>query len=292
MTTTVATSTPDYSAIKAKQNAAWASGDYARIGATLQIVGESLAEAMDLRPGSSVLDVAAGNGNATLAFARRMCTVTSTDYVDALLARGRARAEAEALDVTYEIADAEQLPFNDRTFDAVVSTFGVMFAPNQEPGGKRAAPRLPSERQDRPGELDACRLHRRSLQDARQAHRPAPGVNSPALWGTEPWIAQTFGPQARAIAVEKRRSSSVIPRPNASWMSSAPSTAPSTRRSWRSIPTARPRWPATCSDHARFNTATDGSMRVPRTTRKSSSQGLTFTSRQRRANTRMEPSAR
>ena len=92
--------TPDYAAIKAKQNAAWASGDYARIGTTLQIVGETLAEAMDLTPGSSVLDVAAGNGNATLAFARRWCRVTSSDYVDALLSRGRARAEAEGQDVT------------------------------------------------------------------------------------------------------------------------------------------------------------------------------------------------
>src|SRR6476660_1147528 len=124
--------TIDLATIKDRQHAAWASGDYARIGTTLQIVGETLAEAMDPTPGASVLDVAAGNGNATLAFARRMCTVTSTDYVDALLARGRARAEAEGLDVTYELADAEQLPYNDRTFDGVVSTFGVMFSPNQD----------------------------------------------------------------------------------------------------------------------------------------------------------------
>jgi len=96
MTATAATVTPDYPAIKAKQNAAWASGDYSRIGVTLQIVGESLAETIDLKPGASVLDVAAGNGNATLAFARRMCVVTSTDYVDTLLARGRARAEEGA----------------------------------------------------------------------------------------------------------------------------------------------------------------------------------------------------
>src|SRR5437660_793282 len=103
--------TPDYAAIKSKQNAAWASGDYARIGTTLQITGESLAESMDLPPGSKVLDVAAGNGNATLAFARRWCDVTSTDYVDVLLTRGRARAEAEGLDVTWQTADVERLPF-------------------------------------------------------------------------------------------------------------------------------------------------------------------------------------
>ncbi|MBV9811360.1 MAG: class I SAM-dependent methyltransferase, partial [Acetobacteraceae bacterium] len=101
---------PDYAAIKAKQNAAWASGDYSRIGVTLQITGELLAETMDLPPGAAVLDVAAGNGNASLAFARRGCDVTSTDYVDALLSRGRARAEAEGLTMTWQIADAEQLP--------------------------------------------------------------------------------------------------------------------------------------------------------------------------------------
>jgi ubiquinone/menaquinone biosynthesis C-methylase UbiE len=201
MTTAVVTPTPDYPAIKAKQNAAWSSGDYSRIGVTLQIVGESLAETMDLRPGASVLDVAAGNGNATLAFARRMCAVTSTDYVDALLARGRARAEAEALDVTYEIADAEQLPFNDSTFDGVVSTFGVMFAPNQD----KAASEL----------LRVCRPNGKiglanwtpggfigEVFKTLGRHVPPPtGVNSPARWGTESWISQAFGPQARAIAV-------------------------------------------------------------------------------------------
>jgi ubiquinone/menaquinone biosynthesis C-methylase UbiE len=144
---TSASAVPDYAAIKMKQNAAWASGDYAKIGVTLQIVGEELAEALDLDADSRVLDVAAGNGNATLAFARRWCKVTSTDYVDQLLDRGRARAAAEALDVSFQVADAEALPFQDGSFDAVVSTFGVMFAPNQSkaaselirvcrPGGK------------------------------------------------------------------------------------------------------------------------------------------------------------
>src|ERR1700746_2573799 len=122
----VAIINPDYAAIKAKQNAAWASGDYARIGTTLQIVGENLADAMDPKPGSAVLDVAAGNGNATLAAARRWCEVTSTDYVDSLLALGRKRADAEGLRVKFQIADAEDLPFADASFDAVVSTFGGM----------------------------------------------------------------------------------------------------------------------------------------------------------------------
>src|SRR5918999_603478 len=122
----------DLSALKTKQHGAWSSGDYAVVGTTLQIVGETLCEALDLRAGQKVLDVAAGNGNATLAAARRWCEVTSTDYVPALLERGRARAAADGLTVEFMEADAEALPFADRTFDAVVSTFGVMFAPDQE----------------------------------------------------------------------------------------------------------------------------------------------------------------
>ncbi|MDA0240750.1 MAG: class I SAM-dependent methyltransferase, partial [Proteobacteria bacterium] len=122
---------PNLAAIKSKQNAAWSAGNYAKIGTTLQIVGENLAEAMDLAPDSEVLDVAAGNGNATLAFARRWCDVTSTDYVEALLANGRDRSNAEALEVTFKMADAEALPFPEGRFDAAVSTFGAMFAPNQ-----------------------------------------------------------------------------------------------------------------------------------------------------------------
>jgi len=122
----------DLAAVKAWQQAAWSAGDYAVVGTTLQIVGETLCEALDLRAGERVLDVAAGNGNATLAAARRWTDVTSTDYVAALLERGRARASAEGLPVRFEQADAESLPYADASFDVVLSTFGVMFAPNQE----------------------------------------------------------------------------------------------------------------------------------------------------------------
>src|SRR5580692_5652235 len=138
---------PDLVAIKARQQGAWSSGDYAVVGTTLQIVGEELCEAIDLRPGSKVLDVAAGNGNVTLAAARRWCEVTSTDYVPALLERGRERAAAERLVIDFRQADAAALPFPDASFDVVVSTFGVMFTADQDkaatellrvckPGGK------------------------------------------------------------------------------------------------------------------------------------------------------------
>ena len=138
---------PDLTAVKAKQQATWASGDYAVIGTTLQIVGEDLCEAVDLRSNQRVLDVAAGNGNVTLAAARRFADVVSTDYVGALLERGRERAKAERLPVEFREADAENLPFADASFDVVLSTFGVMFTANHpraanelvrvcRPGGK------------------------------------------------------------------------------------------------------------------------------------------------------------
>jgi SAM-dependent methyltransferase len=160
----------DLSALKTRQHGAWSSGDYAVVGTTLQIVGEELCEAMDLRAGHKVLDVAAGNGNATLAAARRWCDVVSTDYVPSLLERGRARAAAEGLAVQFKEADAEALDFGDATFDAVLSTFGVMFTPDQEPGprGVRTSAGLQERRQDRSRQLDAGRLHRAIVQDARQ----------------------------------------------------------------------------------------------------------------------------
>jgi ubiquinone/menaquinone biosynthesis C-methylase UbiE len=132
MLQSVEPTSPDLAAVKARQQGAWSSGDYAVVGTTLQIVGEQLCEALDLRPGSKVLDVAAGNGNATLAAARRWCEVTSTDYVGTLLERARERAAAEKLNVDFREADAEALPFPDGSFDAVLSTFGVMFTPDQD----------------------------------------------------------------------------------------------------------------------------------------------------------------
>src|SRR5438045_4374025 len=120
----------DFEAIKKKQQATWASGDFAVVGTTLQIVGESLAEEVDIRAGELVIDVAAGNGNASLAAARRFAQVTSTDYVPHLLEKASHRARAENLPIAFQIADAEALPFGDQLFDVALSTFGVMFAPD------------------------------------------------------------------------------------------------------------------------------------------------------------------
>lgn len=197
-TRTAAPAVPDFTAIKQRQQATWASGDFAVIGTTLQIVGESLAEAADVRAGERVLDVAAGNGNATLAAARRFADVTSTDYVPALLDKGRERARAEDLSVRFQVADAEALPFDDESFDVVLSTFGVMFAPDQ----KRAAREMlrvlrPGGRVGLANWTPQGFIGR--LFKVIGAHVPPPaGLKSPALWGTEAHLAELFdGAQIR-----------------------------------------------------------------------------------------------
>jgi SAM-dependent methyltransferase len=206
MTTTItpAPAKPDYAAIKQRQQATWASGDFAVVGTTLQIVGEMLAESADVRAGERVLDVAAGNGNATLAAARRFAEVTSTDYVPALLDKGRRRAEAEGLTVQFEVADAEALPYESDSFDVVLSTFGVMFAPDQ---ARTAAELL---RVVRPGGRIGMANWTPDgligrLFKVVGAHVPPPaGLLSPALWGTESHLVAFFGPHARELRVERK----------------------------------------------------------------------------------------
>lgn len=194
---------PDLAAIKAKQQTAWSSGDYSVVGVTLQIVGESLCEALDVRAGQRLLDVAAGNGNCSLAAARRFCEVTSTDYVQDLLRRGKERAEAERLPMTFELADAEALPFEDGAFDVVTSTFGVMFAPDQD---KAAAELL---RVCRPGgKIGLANWTPDSFigQLFKTLGRyvpPAPGLKSPALWGARERLNEFFG-ESGDIAVTER----------------------------------------------------------------------------------------
>ena len=130
---------PDLVAIKARQQATWASGDYSVIGGTLPIVAESLCEAVDVRAGERVLDVATGAGNGAIAAARRHARAVGVDYVPSLLERGRIRAEAERLEVDLRHGDAEDLPFGDGEFDVVTSIFGVMFAPDQERAARELA---------------------------------------------------------------------------------------------------------------------------------------------------------
>ncbi len=195
---------PDLAALKTHQQAAWSSGDYAIIGTTLQIVGEELCEALDLRSGRKVLDVAAGNGNVTLAAARRWCEVLSTDYVPSLLARGRARAAAEGLNVEFQEADAEALPFADNSFDAVVSTFGVMFTPNQD---KAAAEMLRVCRSG--GQIGLANWTPEGfigqVFKTLGKHLPPPaGAKSPALWGTHGRLKEMFGSGATTIKAEPR----------------------------------------------------------------------------------------
>jgi ubiquinone/menaquinone biosynthesis C-methylase UbiE len=194
----------DLAGVKARQRGAWSSGDYAVVGTTLQIVGEDLCEALDIRAGQKVLDVAAGNGNVSLAAARRWCDVTATDYVPALLERARERAAAEQLQIEFREADAEALPFEDGTFDAVVSTFGVMFTPDQEkaaaelmrvckPGGKIGLANWTPE-----GFIG-------QLFKTIGKHLPPPaGVKSPALWGAPARVREMFEPHAAAIEMQPR----------------------------------------------------------------------------------------
>ena len=193
----------DLAVVKGRQQIAWGSGDYALIGTTLQIVGESLCEAVDLRSNQHVLDVAAGNGNATLAAARRFAEVVSTDYVASLLARGRERAAAERLPVTFQEADAENLPFPAGSFDVVLSTFGVMFTPNQEqaasellrvcrPGGKIGLANWTPE-----GFIGTL------FRTIGKYVPPAPGVKSPVLWGTKAHLRALFGAKATVAAEQK-----------------------------------------------------------------------------------------
>ena len=190
--------------ITSREKAARSMSNYAVVGTTLPIVGESLCEALDLRAGSRVLDVAAGSGNAAFAAAHRWCDVTSTDDVPQLLAFGRKRARAEGLTVRFQKADAQNLPFCDRSFDVVLSTFGVMFAPDQE----KAADEL----------ARVCKLGGRIglanwtpdsfigqvFRTIRRYVPPTPGTKSPARWGTQSRLWELFGEAATTIRATRR----------------------------------------------------------------------------------------
>jgi len=195
---------PALSPIKTRQQATWASGDYAIIGSTLQIVGETLCEALDLRSGQRVLDVAAGNGNAALAAARRWCEVTAADYVPELLQRASERAAADRLPIKIQVADAEALPFTEASFDVVTSIFGVMFTPDHE---KTAREML---RVCRPqGKIGLANWTPDGfigvLFKTIGKYIPAPAnMKSPLLWGTASYMAELFGKHASDVSTETR----------------------------------------------------------------------------------------
>jgi ubiquinone/menaquinone biosynthesis C-methylase UbiE len=202
---TPTTPAPDYEAIKTRQRATWTAGDYGRIGVTLQIVGEELCEAAGVSAADRVLDVAAGNGNASLAAARRFAEVTSTDYVPELLEQGRRRAEADALGMVSQVADVENLPFEDGSFDVVLSTFGAMFSPDH----RRTAGQL--LRVTKPGGRIGVANWTPDgfigqLFKLIGGFIPPPaGLASPAEWGKETRIVELFGPYARDIRAQTKQ---------------------------------------------------------------------------------------
>ncbi len=252
---------PDLAAVKARQQAAWSSGDYAVVGTTLQIVGESLCEALDLRAGQRVLDVAAGNGNATLAAARRWCDVVSTDYVPALLERAKARAAAEGLAIQFAQADAEDLHFEDGAFDVVVSTFGVMFTPDQQKAASEMA------RVCRPGgKIGLANWTPASfigeLFKVMGRYIPPPaGVKPPSLWGTEERLRELFDGQVAAT----RKNFMFRYRTPRHWLDTFRTYYGPMHKAFGALDTARQ---ASLEGDIlalvkSFNTATDGTMVVP-----------------------------
>lgn len=195
---------PDLTVIKERQQKAWSAGDYGKVGVRLLLIGELLCEAANLRPGERVLDVACGNGNTSLAAARRFCEITGVDYVPALLEEGQERAAAEGLEVDFREGDAENLPFPDASFDVALSTIGAMFAPNQE---KVAGELL---RVVRPGgRIGMANWTPEGFAGGlfklmgKYASSP-PGLKPPFLWGTEERLRELFGGGVAEMRIEPR----------------------------------------------------------------------------------------
>jgi ubiquinone/menaquinone biosynthesis C-methylase UbiE len=203
-TTTTQTAQPDLAAVKARQQKMWASGNYAAVAARIVSMAEHLAEVADLRPGDRVLDVATGSGNAALAAARYGAEVTGVDYVPELLERGRERAAAEGLEITFAEGDAEDLAFPDASFDAVLSALGVMFAPDQE----RAAAEL--VRVCRPGGTIGLvnwtpeGFIGQLLKTVTKHVPPPAGVRPPSQWGTEERLRELLGDAVSRLEISKR----------------------------------------------------------------------------------------
>jgi len=198
------TQTLDLTAIKGRQQKAWSSGDYGKVGVTLTVIAELMAEAADLHPGERVLDVACGNGNTSLAAARRFCEVVGIDYVPMLLDEGRQRAEADGLAIDFREGDAEAIPFADASFDVVLSTIGVIFAPDQEkaanelmrvckPGGRIGMANWVPD--GYVGDL---------FKTIGKYVPPPPGLKSPFRWGTQDGLRELFGEGMGSLQTRRR----------------------------------------------------------------------------------------
>lgn len=196
--------TADLGVVKERQQRTWSAGDYTRVGNPLVLMGENLVEAADVRSGQKVLDVATGSGNTALSAARRFCETTGVDYVPDLIERARQRAAVEGLEAAFDVGDAEKLPYPDASFDVVLSTIGVMFAPDQD----RAASEL----------LRVCRPGGRIglanwtpdsfvgalLRTVGKHVPPPPGVKPPLLWGTEERLRELLGDGLSSLDVARR----------------------------------------------------------------------------------------
>lgn len=197
-------SSPDFDAIKARQQKTWASGDYAMIGGTLVVVAENLCEAADVKPGQRVLDVATGSGNTAIAAARRWCEVVGVDYVPALLERARERAAAERLSIEFREGDAEALPCEDESFDVVLSSIGAMFAPNQERTARELARVCKSGGKIGMANWTPDGFIGQLFKLTGSYVPPPAGLKPPTLWGSEERVRELFDGKVSALETNKR----------------------------------------------------------------------------------------
>ncbi|HXQ89137.1 MAG TPA: class I SAM-dependent methyltransferase [Solirubrobacterales bacterium] len=198
---------PDFEAITQVQQGIWSKGDFAMVASLVFNASESLAEDLAIVPGERVLDVACGSGNGAISAARRSWGGTvGADYVPALLERGRERAAAERLDVEFVEADAQDLPFEEASFDVTMSIFGAMFAPDQP---KTAAELL---RVTRPGGRIGMANWTpggsvgQMFQTIAKHAPPPPGVEPPLRWGDEGSVRELLGDGVSEISFERRLS--------------------------------------------------------------------------------------
>jgi SAM-dependent methyltransferase len=194
----------DYAAVTSRQQGVWSQGDYGKIGSLLSWLGESLVRELDVHSGERVLDVAAGNGNASLPAARRFADVLSTDYVPALLEETRRRADADGVVLRMEVADAQALPYDDGSFDVVMSTIGAMFAPDQSAVAREMTRVCRSG-----GRIGMANWTPDSMVGDMfrtvSRHVPPPQGLQPAVaWGTRDRLAELLGPHCSDLRVTRR----------------------------------------------------------------------------------------